>query len=111
MKRKKRKLANVRSSSPRVRPKKNRFLDSTWKLYQSIKVLMFGYLLIGASDYAPGNLFLVDSDGNPLLNSDGTTQRKKVWCSLNTILRYLNILENAFVIDSVTGGMGAEFDR
>ena len=58
--------------------KKNRFLDSTWKLYQAIKVLLlFGYLLIGASDYAPENLFVADADGNPITNTDGTHKRKK----------------------------------
>ena len=94
--------------------KKNRFLDSTWKLYQAIKVLLFGYLLVGASDYAPENLFVVDADGNPITNTDGTHKRKKVWCSLHVVLHYLNILENAFIIDSVNGGMGknliANFD-
>ena len=27
--------------------KKNRFLDSSWKLYQAVKVLFHGYLLAG----------------------------------------------------------------
>ena len=94
--------------------KKNRFLDSTWMLYQAVKVLLFGYLLVGASDYAPGNLPILNADGKPVNNPDGAAKRKKVRRSLQTVLQYLNILENAFIIASVNGGFGknliANFD-
>ena len=52
--------------------------------------------------------------GTQLITLMGKQRGKKVWCSMNTILRYLDILENAFIIDSVNGWMGknliANFD-
>ena len=62
--------------------------------------------MVGAADFAAGKLFVLKPDGTPETNIDGTAKRHKVWCSMQVILYYLAILENAFVIDSLVGGFG-----
>ena len=87
---------------------KNRFPDSTWGLYQSIKALLVGYLSATPDGCCARKQSISKGDGAPELNPAGTAKRRPPWRAFHDIAFCLTALGYACVLCSALGGFGGD---